>query len=376
VLKHLCIYVAITMAGAACSRASLNKAPTLLNGQGFDQAIPNSDIDQTEIPVPEEVATPPVPMAMEADAPDENVTPPTNISGSYLVCSETKAPTNANPESQTNCALRDQTNNSKIDLATFASYTWSYQAPEANSLTVTMSELPINPEWHVAISLKAPSLAELREQRENVKFFLTVQDKAGVKHQESAGISAPVLQWLALDGARVPSTSISSGVDYDGTTRLYLCRLYTNNELIPGKLINHYADSSRSMCLTTSTGNNVIISQSMDARTMLRRSDALVINQGVFSDYFEWVPGATGSIPERAVVSGTDLNGRPQYTCRGQRDNGPPGDLVPGVMRTGSLGCAHLFYDDGVNIIQTYQVLSWKADAARKIMDSRSIPPP
>ncbi|WP_141731852.1 DUF3421 domain-containing protein [Oligoflexus tunisiensis] len=374
-LKHLCYYMAIVVAGAACSRATINKAP-LLNGQGFDQAIPNTEAEQLETPVPQETATQPVPMVMETDAAEEGVNPPNNISGSYLVCSETKAPTDTNPESQTNCALRDQTSNNKIDLASFASYSWSYQAPEASSLTVTMSELPLNPEWHVVISLKAPTLAEVRDQRMNVKFFLTVQDSAGVKHQESAGVSASVLQWLALDGARVPGTAILSGIDYDGTTSLYLCRVYTNNEVIPGKLINHYADPSRSMCLTTSNGANIILSQSMDARTMLRKSDVLVINQGSFDDYFEWVAGSGGSISARAVTSGTDVNGKPQYTCRGQRGNGPPGDLVPGVIRTGATVCAHLYYDDGVEVTPSYQVLSWKADAARKIMDSRSIPPP
>ncbi|WP_141735113.1 DM9 repeat-containing protein [Oligoflexus tunisiensis] len=373
-LQHMGICVAIICAGVSCSRANLDKSP-LLSNQVLDRATETTVLTPEPRPAPTaEEATAPVPMSKEDDAEEEKVIPPGNISGSYLICMEMKSPTTAAPESTVNCALRDQKTNNKIALKTqYSSVQWSYEYSGSGSLNILLSELLTSPEWHVTIALKAASLEEVQAQRNAVKFLLTVQDSAGVQHQEASPVSMGALRWLALDGGRIPANAAVGGTEHDGADSLFLCRLYNNGDIIPGKMIVHYNDSSKSICYAT-TNNGALTSHSDDARTLIYRSDVLVITQGSFDEYFEWLPASNGLKPAQAIISGVDPLGNPLYACRGLQADDAVDEQTPGVLRPGAAGCSHEYY--GVNITANYQVLAWKEAATKKIMDGRVIPPP
>lgn len=373
-LQYTGFCIAIICAGISCSSSSLRKAP-LLSKQVFereqDSASPTPDPQSS---ASSEDALVPIPMPVKDKAEDETVSPPGNISGSYLICIEVKAPTTTTPESTVNCAVRDQKTNNKIGLkGQYPSVQWTYELANPDSLAIMHSELTFNPEWHVSIILKAPGLEQVQAQRNAIKFVVTVQDSAGVKRQEVAPVSAGFLRWMALDGARVPTNAAVGGTEHDGADNLFLCRLYIGSEIIPGKMIVHFNDASKSICYTTYNGT-ALASHSDDGRTMIFRSDVLAITQGSFDEYFEWLPASNGLKPTQAIITGVDTLGNPLYACRGLQAADSLSEQTPGVLRPGAPGCSHEYY--GVNTTTSYQVLAWKETATRKIMDGRSILPP
>lgn len=373
-LQHCGFCAAIIFAGISCSSANLKKAP-LLSSQAFEQDTESTEqAPESQVNPGSQDASVPVPIPKEEQAVNEGVSPPGNISGSYLICSEMKAPTAATPESTVNCALRDQVTNNKIDLkGLYSSAQWSYELTDTSNLTITHTELTASPEWHVNIKLNAPTLEQVLAHRNAIKFLLTVQDSAGVKRRELAPVSLGFLKWMALDGARIPTNAVVAGTEHDGADSLFLCRLYMGSEIIPGKMIVHYNDASKSICYATFSGG-ALTSHSDDARTMLYRSDVLVITQGTFDDYFEWLPASNGLKPAQAIITGIDTSGNPLYACRGLQAADSLAEQTPGVLRPGAPGCVHEYY--GVNTTTSYQVLAWKATATKKIMDGRAILPP
>jgi hypothetical protein len=374
-LQRTGILVGILLVEVSCSRANLERTP-LLSSQGLDRGTETTVLTPESRPelTPEE-ATAPIPMSKEEEDPeDEKVVPPGNISGSYLICMETQPPTTAKPESKINCALRDQETNNKVALQSqYTSIGWSYEYSGTGSLNILLSTLITSPDWHVSIVLKASTLQEVQAQRNAVKFLVKVKDSAGVERQEAASVSMASLRWLALDGGRIPANAVVGGTEHDGGDNLYLCRLYDNGDIIPGKMIVHYNDANKSICYATNN-NGPLTSQSDDARTMIYRSDVLVITQGGFDDYFEWVPSSNGLKPARAMVAGLDPQGNPLYSCRGLQEADAVAEQTPGVLRPGAAGCSHEYYT--ANIRTDYQVLAWKETATKKIMDGRAILPP
>jgi hypothetical protein len=164
--------MAFIASGLACSSADLKKAPFLTASTFVEESAKTGSADaQTK----EEVLEP-VPMPAEPKAPEESVSPPANISGTYLICSEMKAATATSPESVVNCALRDQNTNNKVNIdSSYGFKLWSYQASSANSsLVVSMVELPQSLEWHVAITLKAPSMADMQAEQGGLRFYISV----------------------------------------------------------------------------------------------------------------------------------------------------------------------------------------------------------
>ncbi|MDQ3234885.1 MAG: DUF3421 domain-containing protein [Pseudobdellovibrionaceae bacterium] len=372
-LQRILFCIAFISTGISCSSATLKKAPLLCN-QVFDRdADATANTPETPAPASPEAAEP-VPMPKEEKAVDEKVSPPGNISGSYLICIESKAPTAAVPESTVTCALRDQKTNNKIDLKSqYPNAQWAYDLADSSSLTITRTELNANPDWHLSIILKSPSMEQTQFMRNAIKFMVTVQDSAGVKRQEVAPVSFAFLRWQSLDGGRVPTTAAVGGTEHDGLDNLFLCRMYLGSEIIPGKMIIHYNDASKSICYATMNGTEYA-SHTDDARTMIFRSDVLVIAQGTFDDYFEWLPATAGLKPAQAIVSGLDTLGNPLYACRGLQAADGMVEQTPGVLRPGAPGCSHEYY--GAVTTTSYQVLAWKETGTRKIMDGRSILPP
>lgn len=373
-LRYTGFCIAIICAAISCSSSSLKKAP-LLSKQAFERK------QEAALPSPEESSSPSsedalVPIAMPAKEKIETeiVSPPVNISGSYLICIEVKAATATAPELTVNCAVRDQKTNNKVALKEqYPSIQWSYELANSENLAIMHNELTLNPEWHVNIILKAPGLEQVRAQRNAIKFVLTVQDSAGIKRQEVAPVSVGFLQWKALDGARIPTHAAVGGTERDGAGNLFLCRLYIGSEIIPGKMIVHFNDVSKSNCYTTYNGK-VLASHSDDGQTMLLRSDVLTITQGSFDEYFEWLPASNGLKPTQAIITGLDTLGNPLYTCRGFQAADTFSEHTPGVLRPGAPGCSHEYY--GIHIKTSYQVLAWKETATKTIMDGRSILPP
>jgi hypothetical protein len=360
--------VALIGVGQACSSANLKKAP-FLTASTFVEESTNSNDAQVQAEVLE-----PVPMPTESRTQEESVSPPANISGTYLICSEMKAATMTSPESVVNCALRDQKTNNKVNIdASFGSKIWSYQAMEGNNLVVSMVELPQSLEWHIAVTLKSGSLADLQAQQGTVRFYVSVTNSAGMKYQETATISSSFVRWLSLNGSAVPTNAAIGGTEDQGRDKLYLCRVYYNGEVIPGKMSVHHRDASKSVCYAT-FNNSKVESQSDDGQTMLHATDVMVVTQGVFDDYFEWVPSSNGLKPAHAIVTGKDTLGNPLYTCRNVQVDKDVAEQTPGVLRPGSASCHHEFY--GFESNTSYQVLAWKDTATQKIMDSRKPPTP
>ncbi|WP_176736585.1 DM9 repeat-containing protein [Oligoflexus tunisiensis] len=299
----------------------------------------------------------------------EKVAPPTNIAGAYLLCELTKPMQTGATEAAARCALRDEKNNSKVDIKTrFASSSWSYELPVGSSLSVTITELLTSPEWHVSYSIQGTDATVLAAQIGAIKFSLDAQDAAGVRSKATDTTSLPFIQWDSLGGNPVPSQAAAGGTWIGTTAILYLCRLHTGNEILPGKLLTHYNDPGKSICYSITAAGNAIQSQSEDAQTLLVPNDVLLISQGTFDEYFEWVPAANGQSPANAFVTGLDAQGRPLYSCRGvQNDGALPADQTPGVLRPGATGCVHEF-QLALQFRNNYQVLTWKASGTMKIL--------
>ncbi|WP_141731540.1 DUF3421 domain-containing protein [Oligoflexus tunisiensis] len=371
-IRHHWIIMAFIGTGAACSSATLKKAPFLTANTLVEESTTASSSSDAR---PNEDLPDPVPMPTETKAPEENVSPPANISGAYLICSEMKAATAADPESLIHCGLRDEKTNNKVNIeAGYASKIWTYQASDNDNLVVSMVELPLSLEWHIAVTLKAPTLGDLQTQQDTIRFFVSVTNSAGVKFQASAPVTPTFVQWLALNGAQIPTPAAIGGTEDDGTENLYICRMAFGGESIPGKLEVHDRDSNKSNCFTTHNGT-VITSQSENGDDVLAPSDVLVITQGVFDDYFEWIPSTNGLKPAQAYITGKDAVGNPLYTCRNLQADESIAEQTPGVLRPGASTCAHSY--DGFQANTSYQVLAWKAGATQKIIDvQKAMPAP
>jgi hypothetical protein len=370
-LQFCCIVLFICASGLACHGSILDKGSSLANNTIDQHAVGINETPEAPSDRPE--AEPSSPMTAEPLKPDELVTPPTNISGSYLICFEVSAPTESVPESVVNCALRDELSHSKVNLsAAYSSATWSYQLKNMGNLEVRLAEIYASVEWHVSIHLKAPSLAEVQAQKEAIRFLVTVQDAAGIRYQEWASVAPSFMEWMALDGGRIPSGAVVGGSQDDLFEDLYLCRVYAGGEVIPGKLLKHPRDSNKSICYAAMNGNS-LQSQSSDGNTLNYKNDVLRITAGVFDDFFEWAPATNGSLPAHAVPTGMDAMGNPLYTCRNLQIAGIVPENTPGVLRPGTGGCVHQYY--GVNQQSVYQVLAWKSGFIEKIASQRTPAP-
>ncbi|WP_141733275.1 DM9 repeat-containing protein [Oligoflexus tunisiensis] len=370
-LQFCCIVLFFVFSGIACHSSIIDMGPTLANSNIEQHTVSINEIPEAPGERPE--ADPSIPMTAEPATAEEKVSPPSNISGSYLLCIETLPPTESAPEAVVSCALRDKVSNSKVNLAAkFSSTTWSYQLPSPGNLEVLLAEINGSVEWHVAINLKAPSLAEVQAQKEAIRFFVTVQDAAGVKYQEWAPVASSFLEWMALDGAKVPAGAVVGGTQDEQTDDLFVCRVYAGGEVIPGKMIEHFRDADKSICYATMNGNS-LQSQSDDGDTLQYKNDVLRITAGVFDDYLEWVPASNGDRPANAVAMGMDANGNPLYSCRNLQIADDLAEQTPGVLRPGANGCTHQYF--GVNTNAEYQVLAWKAGGTEKILASRAPSP-
>ncbi|WP_141734221.1 DM9 repeat-containing protein [Oligoflexus tunisiensis] len=336
------IFLTLWLAGLACTEAKLDSGP-VAPGQTMDkgilldpQAIESSDAE-----------------AKAASTDDERVAPPSNIAGAYLICAETQAATAELPESNVNCALKDPMTHNKVSLASYQSYSWNYQVPAGSNLVVTMSQLPRDPDWHVQFLIKGPALADIQNQMGQLMFTLDLQTAEGVSSQQTSTVKPQLVSWLSLAGASAPAAAARGGTEHT-TNPLWICRIYHENEIIPAKLIVHFNNPQATSCYGTYNGASVG-SQSSDALTVLAKSEVLLINQGTFDEYLEWVPAANGEKPARAFVTGIDAAGAPLYSCRGNQDGT---DIIPGVLRPGANGCVHEWY--GAAERTTYEVLAWK----------------
>lgn len=184
----------------ACSQVGLKRSAAiprheLTENPGHDD--PNRDLSTGE------------PLARESqETASEAISPPANISGSYLICAEAKAATLESPDAIVHCGLRDQVTSSKIDISSFAYARWTYQVGDTSPITAFKSELTTSLEWHVAVTLKGPSLDEIQTAQKSIKFFLTVGDAAGNKFRETSSLTLSCDRLAGGTWVTVPGDSI------------------------------------------------------------------------------------------------------------------------------------------------------------------------
>ncbi|WP_141734616.1 DM9 repeat-containing protein [Oligoflexus tunisiensis] len=352
-LRPIILFSAITFAGPSCSNSKL-KGP-VVPGEGIEH---NNDIEQLS---PDETPL----QGTEGTLPSETieeVSPPANISGAYLACSEARPATASLPEVLVNCGLKDEISNGKVNLVgTYTNPRWTYKTPAQSTLALTVQELPDNPDWHVQFTVKGPTLSDVLAQMGSISFTLEVEDAGRINRQESSTIRHSLVQWLPLDGAKIPTQAVVGGTENEGARNLYICRVHYGNEVIPGLLAAHFNDpNNKSICYAASNGVS-IVSNSSDGLSVLYKSDVLVINAGAFAEYFEWLPASNGQLHSNAYVSGYDATGQPLYSCRGTQADGVVVEQTPGSLKQGSPGCVFNF--NGSQTRTDYEVLSWKQTA-------------
>lgn len=297
----------------------------------------------------------------QSDDGDESISIPKNIVGAYLTCEEYQSATEMLPEAKVRCALRNQDTNNKVDLDNqFANYNWSYRLAGGNNFEVTVAELVASPEWHVSFTIKSLDLIDFQKQLNVIQFIFQATDKMGIARQESSTVKIQPIQWFALNGNHIPSQAAVGGTEHDGLDFLFLCRIYANGEILPGKLIVHFDDPDKSICYSIGS-EGALQSLSDDAQTLLFETDVLLIKLGSFDEYFEWVPAENGQIPANAFIAGLDMQGAPIYSCRGLQEAENLPEQTPGALRTNATGCLHEHY--GAQLRTSYQVLSWKKSA-------------
>ncbi len=198
------VVIIIMCASVSCSQVGLKHSKAILKSEQTEAVASDPSNQNT---------TSSEPLVREpADSSNEMVSPPANISGSYLICAEAKAATAESPEAIVNCGLRDQVTSSKIDISSFTTKTWTYQVEGADSMTAFSAELPTSPEWHAAITLKASSLGEIQSAQKSIKIFLTVGDATGNKFREVSSLSLNCSRlaggtWIAVPGDSIYGTN-------------------------------------------------------------------------------------------------------------------------------------------------------------------------
>src|SRR5689334_8039989 len=95
----------------------------------------------------------------EEDAEAEKVDIPTNIAGSYLMCSLRKDATDQDPSSEYGCRLNEEGTAKKLDLsAVQARIQWRINLSDG----VSIDSNTTYPAWHAIYTIKASDLASLR----------------------------------------------------------------------------------------------------------------------------------------------------------------------------------------------------------------------
>lgn len=154
------VFILLIGASFSCSQVALKRSLGISPSAVTANDDSNEDISTIET------------LSMEpAENTNESVNPPANISGSYLVCVEAQAATAESPDAVVNCGLRDNATSRKVDISAYASKVWTYRLEGSSPTTVLFSELTTSLEWHVAITLKGPSLGEVQTAQKSIKFF-------------------------------------------------------------------------------------------------------------------------------------------------------------------------------------------------------------
>lgn len=303
------------------------------------------------------------------DGADEDVTPPINVSGSYLFCDDIANSANEANKALVRCALRSDANNATVDLKKeFSSYEWNTLDDSGAAVDVRVDELIGDPEWHALYTVTGNSIEDVRSFKNSKNMAIRVQELGGRRLRFSSLGSLPY-RWQSLNGAAIPANAVAGGTEANGQRTTFLCRSYVKNQVMPGKLVAVVAGDARSVCYTADAGQKQKSNDDVNG-TLNHFSEVLVLDSGTFDDFWEWVPAAAGTRPELAVMSGADAFGLPSYTCRALgigSPNAPEGEQTPGQLRNGSSTCTFEFF--GEQNAEQYEVLVWKSAKVQSMFE-------
>lgn len=352
-MKRLAYIAGITLLCVSCSPASSQLEPPSPRNSNPDSEKGDSNSDNSE--------------TESYGSEDESVTPPKNLSGTYLFCDDIANGANEPNKALVRCALRFEKDNAKVDLTKeFSSYEWSTVASEA--VDVQLKELVDDAEWHALYTVTGNSSADVLGFKNSKNMSIRVEERAGGSLRFASLGSLPY-RWQSLNGGVIPSNAIAGGTEGGGQRTTFLCRSYVKNQVMPGKLVAVVAGDARSVCYTADAGQKQKSSDDVNG-TLNHFSEVLVLDTGSFDDFWEWVPASAGSRPDLAVMSGVDAFGFPSYTCRALAVGSPnaaEGEQTPGQLRNGSSTCTFEFF--GEQNAGDYQVLAWKSEKVKSMFE-------
>lgn len=303
---------------------------------------------------------------------DETVTPPNNLSGSYLFCDDIANSANEANKALVRCALRFNDSNAKVDLVgEYASYEWNTTDTSGAAVNVQVEELLDDSEWHALYTVTGNDTAAIQDFKNSKNMSIRVEERDG-RHFRYSSLGSLPYRWQSLNGGVIPPNAIPGGTEAIGQRTTFLCRSYVKNQVMPGKLIAVVAGDARSICYTADEGQKQKSSDDANG-TLNHFSEVLVLDSGAFDDFWEWVPATAGTRPELAVMSGVDAFGLPSFTCRALAvgdSNAPGGEQTPGQLRNGSSTCTYEFF--GEQNADQYQILTWKSEKVKSMFEIKA----
>ncbi|MFW7378891.1 MAG: DM9 repeat-containing protein [Oligoflexus sp.] len=298
---------------------------------------------------------------------DESIVIPTAIAGAYLSCvaEEFSSEPRVADEQNVYCAVRNQDDRNLVKINELETeIKWSFEGDEALRSKLQISALADHKQYHARFHFQNLSAAEIQSVKSSGKYVVGFTQGDLVLATAKASSQPLPYNWLKLDGAALPSNAFLGGSEYMNENLIYLCRVYVENGLYPGKLMPHFQDPTKTVCYTIA-GNTAIESYSPDATTLQYESDALILPDAGLIDRFTWVPAENGDIPDNALATGYTNEGELLYACRGleagppgnsnDKPNDPNGEWTPGHINPGATGCTHEYYGARLNL--SYEVL-------------------
>ncbi|MDQ3230232.1 MAG: DUF3421 domain-containing protein [Pseudobdellovibrionaceae bacterium] len=345
------VYLILIMLTAACSKVSISKISSGTTRLESDSApLDGEETQSTET---------------------EKVSPPNNISDSYLVCDVQNNADPVVPEAAVLCVLRDDKTQNKVDLvASFQSHEWKSTIPDLTGITSTSREMPADSLWHWEIQIKAASPIQRDQAVRGTRVSLSVQKRDGQNEtiKDQAVTAVQSVAFWSLNGNPLPAHAIPGGTQRMGMDILSICRVHSAGGVYPGKMKPHYLNPEKTICYSTKD-NSTIASLGDDGSTVLLSSDALLSGTRPWADEVEWSSFSAGMpFPKNAFVGGRDDLGETLYVCRGSeagpppsptdQPNDPAGEWTPGYVKISNGICQHEYHGQRSNV--NYQVLVWK----------------
>lgn len=286
---------------------------------------------------------------------DESILLPVNVHGSYfrISCQVLRLASWSYPAS-VGCALVNREGQKAVvDSNNQADWRIDLSRVE-ESLNVSTILLSNDSSWHVEFDIAGDPVI-VNRSLSALKFEALLN---GSSHSSNGIINN--FTWVKANGGPIPHNAVHAGSEQGGTVFSRLCKLHINDAILPGKLIPHYKDNSKSVCYTVYDG--VGIRDVNDDFQRKYQSEILIDSK---QNSYSWVEsGSSSNVQALAIIAG-QIGDLPVHLCRSLERGVPPdpelrpndliGEYTPGYIHPQDGLCHYEFH--GAKISETYEIM-------------------